>query len=169
MALEHGLRNLDELAPAVLGALAEHHERPLGVDRVALHENPLRLLDDRAAAERLLETVVLGEGLQGGVDGALELGRVVMDDAREHPAAGGLANEPGVVVGQQGDDGARDLADGRGDELERPLRARAEADENYVWALPRDRAGDVAGRQRAHDGVVSQPRHDFREKIEAGV
>ena len=72
MALDHCRRDVAELAAVVLGVVAQHLERALGVDRVPGHEDALRLLDQRAAPEGSLQALVLGEALQRDVDRALQ-------------------------------------------------------------------------------------------------
>ena len=73
MALDDRLRDVDELVAVVLRVGAEHLERPVCVDRVARHQDPLRLLDHGPASERPLQVVVFGEALQRDVDRALQL------------------------------------------------------------------------------------------------
>jgi hypothetical protein len=57
---------------------------PLGrsvlVDRVAAHQNSLRLLDHGSASERPFEVVELGEAAQHDVNRSLELFRVGIGD-----------------------------------------------------------------------------------------
>jgi hypothetical protein len=123
----------------------------------------------RSPATATIETVVLREALHGDVDRALELGGVVADDAREHPAPRSLADEIGIVVGQERDHRARGVADEGGDELERAFRAGTEADEDDLGMLMRDRVADGGGVQLAHDGVVSQPGDDVGEQVDVGM
>ena len=77
VAVDDRRGDVGELVAVVLGVVAEHPERPVGVDPVAGHQDALRLLDHRPASECALQVVVLGEALQGDVDRALQLLRVV--------------------------------------------------------------------------------------------
>ena len=71
MAVDDRLRDVDDFVAVVLRVVAQHPERPVGIDRVSSHEDSLRLLDDRAASECALEAVVFGETLQRDVDRTL--------------------------------------------------------------------------------------------------
>jgi hypothetical protein len=51
--------------------IAQHPEGVSFVDRMTLHQDALGSLGDRAAAERALEVVILGEPPQDDVDHAL--------------------------------------------------------------------------------------------------
>ena len=53
MALDDRFSDVHELPAVVLGVTPEHLERLVCIDRMAGHEDPLRLLDRRAAAEAL--------------------------------------------------------------------------------------------------------------------
>src|SRR5204863_1195926 len=68
VTLDDGICDVDELAPVVLRVVAEHLECVVGVDRMARHEDALRLLDCRPSAEGALEALVLAEALQRDVD-----------------------------------------------------------------------------------------------------
>src|SRR6478672_2701835 len=73
VTLDHGGGNVAELVAVVLRVVAEPLEGLVGIDRMAGHEDALRLLDHRAPAERSLKALVLGEALKCDVDRALEL------------------------------------------------------------------------------------------------
>lgn len=92
MAFNDRLCNVDQLLSIVLRVGAEHLERPLLVDRMAGHQDPLRLLDHRPAAERSLEVLILGEALQRDVDRALQFLGVSVDDIGEDAALGRLVD-----------------------------------------------------------------------------
>jgi len=55
MAVDDRLGDVDHLVAVVLRVVAEYLERSVGVDRMAGHQDPLRLLDQRPAAERTLQ------------------------------------------------------------------------------------------------------------------
>ena len=76
MALDDGGGDVGEFVSVVLGVVAEHRERLVGVDCVLVHQNAFCLFDDGAASEGSLQAVV-GEALQGDVDRALQLFGVV--------------------------------------------------------------------------------------------
>ena len=86
MALDDGRGDVAELAAVVLGVVAQHLERPVGGRGVARHEDSLRLLDERAAPERSLEALILGEALECDVDRALQLVRARVGDVGEYTA-----------------------------------------------------------------------------------
>ena len=63
MAVDDG--HVGDLVPVVLGVVAQHLERPVAVDGVAGHQNPFRLLDQRAPPESSLQAaswLVAGSG-----------------------------------------------------------------------------------------------------------
>ena len=77
MAVDDRRGHVCELLAVVLRVIAEQLERLVGVDRVAGHQYPLGLLDQRPAPEGPLQALVLGEALQRDVDRALQLLGVV--------------------------------------------------------------------------------------------
>ena len=81
------------------------------VDAVALHQDALRALDDRPAAERALELVVLGEPAQDDVDRALPVVDVGIGDVREDTPLGRLLDELRIARVDERDDRAGGLAD----------------------------------------------------------
>ncbi len=90
MAFDDRGGDVAELSAARLGMGAKALEGGVGRDRVACHEDALRLLDHGTAAERALQALILREPLQGDVDRALELLGRAVDDVREHAALRGL-------------------------------------------------------------------------------
>src|SRR3954453_9817150 len=60
MAFDDGCRDVGELGVGPARMVAHHLEGLGAVDRVTLHQDALGSLDDRSAAERALEVVVLG-------------------------------------------------------------------------------------------------------------
>ena len=97
MALDDRRGHVAELAAVGLGVVAQPLEGRVGVDRVARHQDPLRLLDQRAPPERSLQALVLGEALEGDVDRALQLVGGAFDDVGEDAALGGLVHVAGVA------------------------------------------------------------------------
>src|SRR5581483_785487 len=83
VALDDGGGDVAELAPVVLGVVAQHLERTVGVDRVAGHQDAFRLLDQRTAPERPLQALILAEALERDVDRALQFLRGTVDDVGE--------------------------------------------------------------------------------------
>ena len=73
---------------------------------VPLHQDALRALDQRAAPERALQVLVLGEAPQHDFDRALPVLDVVVVDLGEYPTLGCLADELGVARMEQDDHGA---------------------------------------------------------------
>jgi hypothetical protein len=123
VAVEHGLCDVDELLPAVARVVAQHLEGLPLVDLVALHEDALGALGLRAAAERALQVVVLGEAPEGDVERALQLLRGAVDDVGEDAALGGLVDEPGsrpsstAITGQSASRTIRSISSSACDEL----------------------------------------------------
>jgi hypothetical protein len=70
MPVHNSRGNVDELPVRRARLLTEHLERDRLVHRVALHQDALRALGDRAAAECSLEVVVLREAAEDDVDRA---------------------------------------------------------------------------------------------------
>jgi len=99
VALDDRLGDVHELAAVVLRMVAEHFERVLLVDRVARHQDALRLLDQRPPPERSLQVVVLGEALEGDIDRALQLLGIGVDDVGEDAALGRLRGRGITVAG----------------------------------------------------------------------
>ena len=146
--------------------VAQHPESLVGVDRVAGHQDSLRLLDHRAAAERSLQVVVLGEPLQGDVDRALQLlgGRV--DEIGEDAAFRRLPDICRILGGEQRDHGAAGLLDDLLDQLERMLRRETEPDKRDIGVLPRGHRGDRRDVDLAGDHFVPEPGDNLGEQLE---
>src|SRR5215210_4040414 len=83
VSVDDGGREVDQLAVVDARALAQHLERAGLVDGVALHQDALRALGQRATPERPLELVELGEAAQHDVDRALPILDVGIADVRE--------------------------------------------------------------------------------------
>ena len=71
MAVDDGCRDVGELGVGPARLVAQHLEGVSVVDQMTLHQDALGSLGDRAATERALEVVVLGEPAKHDVDGAL--------------------------------------------------------------------------------------------------
>jgi hypothetical protein len=149
----------------VLGVLTEHPEGPVRIDRVAGHEDPLRLLDHRPPSESSLQVVVLGEPLERNVDRALQLlgGRV--DEVSENAAFGRLADVSRVFGGQQRDHRATGFADNLLDQLERVLRRETEPDERDIRLFPCSHRGDCRHVDLAGDHLMPEPGHNLSEQL----
>ncbi len=89
MAFDDCLGDVDEFVAIVLGAVAEHRERLVGVDPAAGHQDAFCLLDQRSPSECALQAVVLGEALKGDLDRALQFFGIGVDDVGEDSAPGG--------------------------------------------------------------------------------
>ena len=87
------------------GAVAEHLERALLVDRVALHQDALRTLGDRAALERAFQVAELGEAAQDDLDRVLPLLRVAVGDVGEDAALRRLDARSRIGRVEERDDG----------------------------------------------------------------
>jgi hypothetical protein len=96
VAVDDRLGDVDELAAVVLRVVAQHLERAVAGDRVEGHQDPLRLLDLRAASERPSQAVILSEPLEGDVDRALQLFGGGIDDVGKDTPLGRLANVSGI-------------------------------------------------------------------------
>ena len=107
VAVDDRLGDVDEFVAVVLRVVAQHVERSVGVDRVAGHEDPLRLLDRCPAPERALQAVVFGEALQRDVDRALQLFRAAVDDVGKDASLGGLVDVGGILGREQRSPGRR--------------------------------------------------------------
>ena len=166
MALDDGGGDVAELAAVVLGVVAQHLEGPVGVDRVAGHQDPLRLLDQRPTPERALQALVLGEALERDVDRALQLLGGAVDDVGEDAALRGLVDIVGIVGVQDRDHRAGRLAHDLGDQLERVHRALAEPDQRDVGMLPRGDRPDLLDVDLTRDHVVPEPDHDLGEQLQ---
>ena len=99
--------------------VAKHLERTVCIDSVSGHQDPLRLLDRRAAPERTLQAVVLREPLKRDVDRARQLLRRAVDDVREDAALRRLVYVGGVISREQRDNRARRLVHDRRNQIER--------------------------------------------------
>src|SRR4051812_9224322 len=145
VALRHRRGDVDHRAVAAAGVVAQAVERPPLVDAVALHDDALGALDQRAALERGLEALnVLDElallrvAAHGHLDGGLDRLRFPEARVAEDPALGGGADERGVLVLEDGDDRpARELADLL-DELERVAVLLVDDDDRQVRVVARD-------------------------------
>ena len=83
MPVDDGGGEVDQFAVADAGVLAQQLERAALVDRVALHQDALGALGQRAAPERAFELVVLGKAAQHDVDRALPVLDVGVADMGE--------------------------------------------------------------------------------------
>jgi hypothetical protein len=135
MTFDGGSGDVAELAPVVLGVVAQHLERPVGVDRVAGHQDALRLLDQRPSPESALEALVLAETLERDVDRALQFLRRTVDDVCEDTALCGFVDVRGVAGVEDRDHRTGSLADDLRDQLQRVDRAFAEPDQGNVGML----------------------------------
>jgi hypothetical protein len=80
-------------------------------NRVALHEDALRSLDQGTPSERALQRVEFREALQHDVDRALPLARVGIADVSEHAAPGCRLDELRVAGVEEHDHRAGRLRD----------------------------------------------------------
>jgi hypothetical protein len=71
VAVDDGGRDVGELRVGPARVVAQHLEGISVVDRMTLHQDALGSLGDRAAAERALEVVILGEPAEHDVDRVL--------------------------------------------------------------------------------------------------
>src|SRR6478609_3790803 len=101
LALDDGLGDLDELAGVVARVRPQQVERAIAVDAVDGHEDALRLLDDGASREGVLETVVLAVALERDLDCRLQIVRVATEDVAECACARGLADVCGIRAVEQ--------------------------------------------------------------------
>jgi hypothetical protein len=147
--------------------VAQHVERARLVDRVALHEDALRSLDQGAPSERALQGVEFREALQHDVDRALPLAGVGVADVGEHAAAGGLLDEVRVAGMEQDDHWAGRFADDPVDQVESVRRAVAESDERHVRSFPRGDGTDVFDLDLACDDLVPESHDHRRDEREA--
>src|SRR5215207_3347160 len=161
------LGDVDDLAVQAPGLVTQHLERALLVGRVPLHQDALGPLGDRAAGERALEALVLGEPRQHDVERALQRRRVHAErDVGEDPSLGGLADEGLVLEVEDRDHRARGLGDDPSDEVERALRALSDDDDRGVGANGRARRRDLAEVRLPHD-LVTELGHALADLVEA--
>src|SRR4051812_30606424 len=111
VALADRARDVDHGAIAPAGVIAQPLEGRAVIDRVALHEDALRALDDRAALERPLEALDLVEQrplrLEAPgrhLDRPLDRLWGLLARVGEDPAAGGLGDELRVLLVDERDD-----------------------------------------------------------------
>jgi hypothetical protein len=114
-----------------------------------------------------LRFVAFGEAAQHDVDRALPVLDVGVADVREDAAFGRLLDEGGIRCVEQDDDRAGGFAHDLVDQLERVVRALAEADERHVGALPGGHGADVVDLDLARDDLVSQGDHDRCDERQA--
>ncbi len=137
------------------------------VDRMAFHENTLRSLRHRAAAEGAFEVVVLGEASQHDVDRTLPVLGVGIGDVGENAAFGCLPDEVRIGRVDEGDDRARGLVHDLLDQVESVLGAFAETDEGYVRPFPRRYGSDVLHFDLSRDHLVTESGDDRRDDSQA--
>jgi hypothetical protein len=165
MAVDDRLRDVDELVAVVLRVVAQHLERPVGIDGVSGHQDPFRLLDRRPPPERALQAVVLGETLQRDVDRALQLLGAAVDNVGEDAALGGLVHVRRVLRREQRDHRTRRLADDLRDQLERVLGVQAETNKRDVRPLPGGHRADLLDVDLSRDHLVTEPGNDLGEQL----
>ena len=145
-------------------SLAQHLERARLVEIVALHQDALGTLGQRAAPERSLQVVVLGEAAQHDVDRALPVLDVGVVDVSEDAPLGRLLDELGIAGVDQDDHRAGGLPHDLVDQVERMLRAVTEPDERDVGPLPGGDGAHVLDLDLARDHLVSEGGHDRRDQ-----
>ena len=130
---------------------------------MALHQDPLRPLGDRAPLERALQVAELGEAPQDDLDRVLPLLRLAVGDVGEDAALRRLEHEFGVGRVEERDDRAGRLVDDLLDQLERVLGALAETDERDVGMLARRHRPDLADLDLGSDHLVPEAGDDGRD------
>jgi hypothetical protein len=157
--------DVDKLVAAVLGMFTEHPEGLIRIDRVAGHQDPLRLLDHRPPAESSLQVVVLAEPLERNVDRALQFLGSRIDEVRENAAFGRLADVSRVFGGEERDHRAAGFADDLFDQLERVLRRHTKSDERDIRLLPCSHRGDRRDVDLAGDHLMPEPGYNLSEQL----
>ena len=114
---------------------AEELERFFLSDRMAFHQDSLRPLGERTAAESALEVLVFRKAQQDDLDCIAPDLRLVVVDVGEHASFCRLGDEGRVRGMKQRDHRAGRLVDDPVDEIQRMLGAHSEPDECDVGAL----------------------------------
>ena len=167
MSVDDRGREIHELAVIDTRLLAQHVKRRLLVDPVALHQDALGPLDQRAAPEGSLQIVILGEAAQHDVDRALPVIDVLVVDMREHTPLGRLVDEPRIRLVKQHDHRASRLAHDLVDQRKRVLRALPEPHERDIGPLPDSRRAHVLHFDLTRDHLVSERNDDGRHERQA--
>ena len=134
--------------------------------RVALHQDALGALDQRAAAERAFEVVIFGEAAKHDFDRALPVLDVASQMWANTPRLDASLTNPGSGCVQQHDHRAGGLAHDLVDQFKRVLRTFAEPDERDVGPLPRGHGADVLDVDLAGDHLVAERDHDRSDERE---
>ena len=129
MRADDRLGNLNKLASVLLGMGSEECKGLVCVDPVSGHEDALCLFDDGASSECALQVAELGEASERDVERILQLVVAVEDHVGEDAAFGCFVDLAWVVSVEECDDWAGCFVDDRGDQLERVLAVKPEADE----------------------------------------
>jgi GTP-binding protein LepA len=141
--------------------LAQHLERVLFVDRMALHQDPLGALGKGAALERSFEVTVLGEPPEDDLDRALPVLWVAVGDVGEDAAFCRLDHEFRIRFVQKRNNRAGSFVDDLLDQLERMLRALSEADERYIRLFAGGHRSNLADLDLRCNHLVPEAADDF--------
>ncbi len=149
----------------------EDREGGVCVDAVALHEDALRLLDDRAPAERALQVLEFGVAAQRDLDRASELRRIgsIDDDVREHAAFRGLFHVRRIGDVEKRDHGTRRFVDDGGDLVERVLAVEADSHERDLCPRAAAEHPDIGDLNAARNDFVTEPFDDRGDRLESLV
>lgn len=121
MTVDDGSGEVGQLAVGGARVCAQHLERAVLVDRVALHQDALGSLGQRPSPECAFEVVVFGEPAQDYVDRALPVLDVRVTDVGEHPTLRGLLYKGRIRRVEEDDHRAGGFVDDLVDQSERML------------------------------------------------
>jgi hypothetical protein len=160
VAVDDGGGKVDQLSVVAAGALAQHLKGGVLVDGVALHEDALGSLGERAASERASQIVVFPKPAQHDVNRALPVLNVIVCEVSEHATLGSFLDELWGGCVQQRDHGAGGLTNDLLDQFQRVLGALAKPDERDVGSLPGRDSPDVFDLNLTCDDLMAKGNHD---------
>lgn len=99
MTVQERLRDVDNTPIRAPRLVAEEREGCILANPLALHQDSLGSLDERAAAERPLEALILGKAAKHDLDHVLPGRRIVVDDIGEYAELRRFSHE--IVVGDR--------------------------------------------------------------------
>jgi len=143
--------------------VAEHRECLVLFDLMTLHQDPLGALGGRAPLERAFQVPKIRKAAQDYLDRVLPLLGLAVGDVGEDTALRGFEDEFMIGCVKESHDRAGRLVDDLLDQLQRMLRALAEADERNVWVLTRGHCPDLAHLDLRDEHLVPKPSDDGRD------
>jgi hypothetical protein len=156
MPSQDRLSHVDDTAIRPPRFVAEEREGCTLAYSVAFHQDSLRPFDERAAAERPLEALILGEAAEHDLDHVLPGRRIVVDDVGKDAEPRRFSDEVVVGNGENRNHRAGRLLDDAVDQLQGMSNVVSYADERDIGLNAVREVSDVCTLDLAGDDFVTE-------------